>query len=98
FGNTTTTVTEQVYTIVAGQAKIKTVSTSSVSDSSDGSGTSTDKSITTYSYVGEGMTADQIKAAALNQRNIGHLLSANATPVHSTTTDAFGNVSTNTTE
>ncbi|MBI4217505.1 MAG: hypothetical protein HY610_00145, partial [Elusimicrobia bacterium] len=57
FGNKTTSTTEQTYTIVNGQAKVKTVSTGTSIDNLDGSRSvdtaETKKSVVTYSYWGE---------------------------------------------
>ncbi|HOW29004.1 MAG TPA: hypothetical protein PK876_10955, partial [Elusimicrobiota bacterium] len=98
FGNVTESWSNQTFSIVAGQAKMKTSTTESQSISIDGAISITDPYTVTYSYRGENMTPAEIKAAAQQERNIGHLTGATSTSIHSTTTDAFGNVTTTTTQ
>ncbi|HOW29002.1 MAG TPA: hypothetical protein PK876_10945, partial [Elusimicrobiota bacterium] len=84
FGNTTQTITNQSFIILAGQAKVKTTQTSSTSYSVDGSVTTTEPYTMTYDYVED-------TAANRQEKRVGHLLAASATPIHSITLDSFGN-------
>ena len=56
FGNITHSYTTKTFVIVAGQAKVKDVTSRSVTTSVDGTVTITDPYTTTYYYYGEGAT------------------------------------------
>ncbi|HOW28885.1 MAG TPA: hypothetical protein PK876_10355, partial [Elusimicrobiota bacterium] len=91
FGNVTESWTEQTFGIIANQAKVLTSTNWSTSRSVDGAVTVTDRYTTTNKYAED--TEANRKLGI-----VGQLLSASATPIRSTTTDAFGNVTASTTE
>ncbi|HOW29014.1 MAG TPA: hypothetical protein PK876_11005, partial [Elusimicrobiota bacterium] len=90
FGNVTNTWTEQVFTVIAGQAKLKTATTRSESFSVDGSDTITEPYTMTYTYAQD--TEENRALRKVGHLIIGHLLETQASAIRSTTTDAFGNV------
>ncbi|HRY30730.1 MAG TPA: hypothetical protein P5079_11925, partial [Elusimicrobiota bacterium] len=105
FGNETKSYSQQTFIIMANQAKLKTVTSWSVSTGVDGAVTTTDAYTMVYKYWGEELYAGgrlpslkELKDYAQSlwgkyQVRLGEMMSADQVGViHSRTEDAFGNV------
>ncbi|MBI4396380.1 MAG: hypothetical protein HY548_04745, partial [Elusimicrobia bacterium] len=82
FGNVTDSTADQVFGVVAGQAKMVSSTSGSHSVSVDGSVTDTDPYTTQYTFDGEGLSKEEIRERAIkdfkdgNEMAIGRLLTA----------------------
>ncbi|HRY30424.1 MAG TPA: hypothetical protein P5079_10370, partial [Elusimicrobiota bacterium] len=96
FGNVAQTYTQQTFIVIAGQAKVKSATTSSNSYSVDGSYTETEPYTITYSYAGEELGKNPSRAdiqdwVVKHGPTFGHLRGVSQPNISSQTTDAFGN-------
>ncbi|MBI3013018.1 MAG: hypothetical protein HYY63_05265, partial [Elusimicrobia bacterium] len=105
FGNISKSVTHQIYVIVNGQAKVKTVGTHSEIDNIDGSHSLAEgsvDSVVTYSYWGEkDVSGKEVavdgKKSNTSDRKVGTLAKAvNTVPGVTVMDDGFGNRTTST--